>query len=108
MSSYEGRYEVCANRVAFYTHDPREALSRLDSDPENGWAAEGYADYEDISYGHRDFGGIEGMLVTRRQIGPLTRQQLQLRVTQLEYAEQRHLVETLYLQLTGQLSQEYK
>jgi hypothetical protein len=81
MSDYEKRYEVHARQSSHYTDDEAEAVKWLDSDPEHGWCNEGYADEEYIGPGHREYGGIEGTMYTRRQIGPLTRHQLLARIT---------------------------
>ena len=87
MSDYDRRYNVHANMVSHYTDDPREALRLLDSDPEHGWVAEGYGDV-----GYQDEHVTE---VIRRTIGPVSRGQLRLRITEVEYREHRAKVQQM-------------
>lgn len=70
MSDYYKRYNACFGYVSTYFDTPEEYMAlraAYGQDPK--FINEGYGDDEDISYGHRDFGGIEGTRVTRRTIG---------------------------------------
>jgi hypothetical protein len=105
MSDYDKRYNVSVGMVSHYTDDPREALRLLESDehaPGRSWpwahpayCTEGYGDCEYISYGHRDFGGIEGDRITRRTKGKVSKQQLRSRISDLEYKEYRAKVQEM-------------
>lgn len=70
MSDYAKRYNACFKNVSCYFNTPEEYFRLCEVyGTQAKFITEGYADYEDISYGHRDFGGIDGTRITRRTIG---------------------------------------